>query len=164
MGLWADPRPNSPHLEIFLKNIWQLPRNMVLYKGSWYAPLAQLVEHLTLNQGVQSSSLWWCTSNWIKTFIFQHFSFYCGQYVGKQKKEDENPLFYFKFLYLYPSFILFPFQKKRLFNHSRLSIYIINLISILFSKLLVIVMKSLYYSLFQLRLNNLELIMSFLQF
>ena len=106
----------------------------------------------------------WCTSNWIKTFIFQHFSFYCGQYVGKQKKEDENPLFYFKFLYLYPSFILFPFQKKRLFNHSRLSIYIINLISILFSKLLVIVMKSLYYSLFQLRLNNLELIMSFLQF
>lgn len=25
------------------------------------APLAQLVEHLTLNQVVQSSSLWWCT-------------------------------------------------------------------------------------------------------
>ena len=24
-------------------------------------PLAQLVEHLTLNQGVQSSSLWRCT-------------------------------------------------------------------------------------------------------
>ena len=26
-----------------------------------YAPLAQLVEHLTLNQGVQGSSPWWCT-------------------------------------------------------------------------------------------------------
>ena len=25
------------------------------------APLAQLVEHLTLNQGVQGSSPWWCT-------------------------------------------------------------------------------------------------------
>ena len=26
-----------------------------------YAPLAQLVEHLTLNQGVHGSSPWWCT-------------------------------------------------------------------------------------------------------
>ena len=26
-----------------------------------YAPIAQLVEHLTLNQGVQGSSPWWCT-------------------------------------------------------------------------------------------------------
>ena len=37
-----------------------------------YAPLAQLVEHLTLNQGVQGSSPWRCTNNgplvkWPKT-------------------------------------------------------------------------------------------------
>ena len=29
--------------------------------GSSFAPLAQLVEHLTLNQGVHGSSPWWCT-------------------------------------------------------------------------------------------------------
>ena len=28
-----------------------------------YAPLAQLVEHLTLNQGVPGSSPWWCTKS-----------------------------------------------------------------------------------------------------
>ena len=33
------------------------------YPWMSYAPLAQLVEHLTLNQGVHGSSPWWCTIN-----------------------------------------------------------------------------------------------------
>lgn len=35
---------------------------MVLYMGSANDPLAQMVEHLTFNQGVRSSSLRWVTS------------------------------------------------------------------------------------------------------
>ena len=46
------------------------------------APLAQLVEHLTLNQGVQGSSPWRCTETLVLTgeqtvgagvfFVFRH--------------------------------------------------------------------------------------------
>ena len=37
--------------------------NLLLYSvlRVRYAPLAQLVEHLTLNQGVPGSNPWWCT-------------------------------------------------------------------------------------------------------
>ena len=48
-------------LEILPKKVGNslltLPRiSCMIFKQFWYAPLAQLVEHLTLNQGVPGSS------------------------------------------------------------------------------------------------------------
>ena len=43
---------------LFFVRFWRCKRKT----SEWYAPLAQLVEHLTLNQGVQGSSPWWCTT------------------------------------------------------------------------------------------------------
>ncbi len=43
-----------------------------------YAPLAQLVEHLTLNQGVQGSSPWRCTkASFLTTRIVGDGVFFC---------------------------------------------------------------------------------------
>ena len=35
--------------------------NVIIFKQSQFAPLAQLVEQLTLNQWVPGSNPWWCT-------------------------------------------------------------------------------------------------------
>ena len=49
-------------IKIYLtKGVAFLEKVSIIDFASWNAPLAQLVEHLTLNQGVQGSSPWRCT-------------------------------------------------------------------------------------------------------
>ena len=55
------------------------------------APLAQLVEHLTLNQGVQGSSPWRCTER----IFFEVTDFGGGSFIlpgNRKSKENRNDL------------------------------------------------------------------------
>ena len=49
----------AKHKTLYYNNFCVLQRTQTADTG--HAPLAQLVEHLTLNQGVQGSSPWRCT-------------------------------------------------------------------------------------------------------
>ena len=54
--------------------IWYyITRGRQEHNKKGYAPLAQLVEHLTLNQGVRGSSPRWCTIK-LKILVFKGFS------------------------------------------------------------------------------------------
>ena len=62
---------------LFFVRFWRCKRKT----SEWYAPLAQLVEHLTLNQGVQGSNPWSRTTlKSLKQYvwaIFYYSKFYC---------------------------------------------------------------------------------------
>ena len=60
------------------------------------APLAQLVEHLTLNQGVQGSSPWRCTR---ENCFWRHRSsgdgsFFGFNFVGQTTLQNREPVLY----------------------------------------------------------------------
>ena len=64
-------------------------------KSRWNGSLAQLVEHLTLNQGVRGSNPWWSTRHsarshgWLRVFFFlpnSHKIHHFYQYFYKSRK------------------------------------------------------------------------------
>ena len=59
-------KPANKKIKVFKKSTCNFARGVIIYflrqRDAKDAPLAQLVEHLTLNQGVQGSSPWRCTT------------------------------------------------------------------------------------------------------
>ena len=68
-------------------NILYIPIKQA-YNQSCHGPLAQLAEHLTLNQGVQGSNPWWSTK--INPHYCAGFSYYCLQTGSRRSRESLN--------------------------------------------------------------------------
>ena len=110
MGVWWYIWSNSKNLEIFKIITWHKLQMVIYCKGSRerrYAPLAQLVEHLTLNQGVQGSNPWWCTKNNMQTLKTQYYYKCVLAWCGHLKEVNLDLLFFNYFSFFHVTKILF---------------------------------------------------------